>query len=214
MTIQDLRPGQPVALEVVWGEQTYEVQTTVMGSNDIGLLIKPVEYKGVILDFEAGHFKDMNFSIHCIEEKTGQRRVWRNVHIKVITYYAKSYYAVSVMSFGKNAQSSERRKNTRMKIDANGAIVTGGDKEDVPVIVHDLSDVGISFFVDNDYEIPSGVLKVKFKDTARKNEFDLRVDCSVVRHFHKDGRKFYGCKIVETNKNMLTYICLKRMEGK
>lgn len=212
MTLQDLEPGQAVTLEIIWGDSHYEIPTQVMGSNQNGLLVKPFSYKGIDLDLMSSQYEDMFFSIYGLDLNTGNRMVWKNVSIKSIIHNGANYYVVQVNAFKNQAASSERRNHNRLSLDLIGYLSLDREGEYLPIQLKDISDNGISFFMDTLFDLENTNLFIHFEDVVRGNFFDLDITCRVVRVEPDEEDKFlYGCKIIESGKEMLAYVCLRRM---
>lgn len=211
MKLQEINNGSELILEVDWGENKYEIETTAVGSNDEGLLIHPVTYNKKVLDLGGANDKDMVFNIHGIDPMTNSRIVWRNVQLKTIIYQGHLYYAAKTMKFNVNSSSSERRNHSRMQVDVDGVIELRGYEDGVPVHILDLSDSGISFTTTADIQIDKLPHLIRFEDEVKDDTFKLKMKCIWVRKAVVGDRVLWGCRISEVDKNVLAYICLKRL---
>lgn len=212
MKLKDIRPGEPLVLEVIWGENTYEIPTNAIGANESGLLIKPVLYGEDVIDFGAGNGRDMIFSIHIINPEDGSRNVWRNVQLKTINYNGTTYYATKTSNFNSISKSSERRGNNRMVLDIDGSIELISDDKKVLENIHiiDISDNGISFTSSPMLDLDMLPHVVRFKDTVNGIPFELSLKCVWVRKMTEPKKIFWGCKVTEADRNVLAYICRRR----
>ena len=77
--------------------------------------------------------------------------------------------------------------------------------------MRDISDNGISFYLDDGFDIENRNIYIHFEDVVRGNVFDLDIVCRMVREVPSGNQVMYGCKIVESGKDMLAYVCLRRM---
>ena len=211
MPLQELESGQAFTLEVNWGSLNYEIQSRVMGSNANGLLIKPFVYKGIALDLMSSQYKDMLFSIHSLNLQTERRIVWKNVNVRSVIYNEQNYYVVQVNAFQNQSSCSERRDHIRLKLNLIGQIAIDRESDYFPVRLRDISDNGISFYLDDGFDIENRNIYIHFEDVVRGNVFDLDIVCRMVREVPSGNQVMYGCKIVESGKDMLAYVCLRRM---
>ncbi len=145
MTIEQLRGGQEVTLEILIGGSSFEFKTEVVGTNNgTGALIKPYIYNDQVVDFTNGSPQSMTFSLHCIDPVTGGRVVWKNLSVNVVKYKDMEYYAIDAKSFGKIAASSERREDGRVTVNVPGsALMEDGRRFSIYIL--DISDSGIPF---------------------------------------------------------------------
>lgn len=112
MVIQDLRRGEELTLEIMWGTSNYEMTTSVLAVKGDGIIVSAIEHKGITLDLGLGKFKDMSYNLYTIVN--AQRIGWKNVQIELVTLtnQKKAYY-VKTFNFAKMSSSGERREEER-----------------------------------------------------------------------------------------------------
>ncbi len=214
MTIEQLRAGQEVTLEILIGGSSFELKTEVVGTNsDTGALVKPYVYNEQVVDFTNGSPQSMRFCLHCIDPSTGGRVVWKNVSVSVVNFKGIDYYAIDAKDFGKIAASSERREDMRVLVKKPGsALMEDGKRFSISIL--DLSDSGISF-IGNTYRVTIGdIVEVNFADTAHSSDFSLCVKARIVRAEAETNGILYAGKILERDNKLLAYLCFKGMDDK
>lgn len=214
MTLQDMAVGQPVSLELVWGAQTFEIKTSVVGINENGVLVKPFIYNGVVINLPENKLRDVIFNIYTIDARTNSRKTWKNATVVPVVHKGRTYYACSVNAYKKIASDSERRNHQRTMLNINGVLSGATPGQNYPIKIRDISDNGISFLVDDEIALDSPYFKIIFTDTVRGNLFKLTISCRSVRNMLQGEDMFHGCRILEADKNLLMYVFMKRMETK
>ena len=213
MTLQDLPVGEKIALEIVWGGGSCLVHTQVMGKSDEGTLLAPFEYSGTQLEIHSSRYRDMTFHLYGIDDKTGKRMVWKNVSLDTVKLPDKVFYLVKVSGFRKLAVDSERRLKRRIPLNCQASVYPRGGYARVVVKMNDISDGGLSFIAPKSAgAILEGKLTVMFDDNIRGHRFSISADCNYVHKKAKENEYIYGCSFVRVDKELLAYICLKRME--
>lgn len=212
MELTDLKQGDHIILEIKWGDRPYQIKTAVVGTGEGAILIKPFTYKGTVLDLTSVQFHDMIYNIYCVDKLANNRLVWHNVQIETQVYKKETYYVVRPSVARRFPSLSERREHKRMMLNRSGSVLLGKDGPAIAINVHDVSDNGISFIAQAGMEFPGKGMRIEFQDEIRGHNFQLQVDCRMVRRQERDGQELVGCRIVQTNRDFLAYICLKRME--
>lgn len=212
MILQDLPVGEKVSLEIIWGGGSYLVHTQVVGKSDEGTLIAPFEYGGTSLEIHSNRYKDMVFHLYGIDDKSGKRMAWKNVTLDTVKYMDKVFYLVSVNGFRKLAIDSERRMKKRIPLDCQATVYPQGGFARAVVKMNDISDGGLSFIASkNSQTVLEGKMTVMFEDVIRDHHFSVSAECTYVHKKSKDDCYVYGCSFNRVDKELLAYICLKRM---
>lgn len=212
MELTDLEEGDSVVLEIRWGEHPYEIGTTVVGTRDGALLVLPFKYKGTVLDLGSVHFRNMFFNLYGMDKKEDTRLVWRNVQIEAKKHKNEILYAVRAASSRKFPAVSDRRQNKRMLLDIRAKVISSEDGKGIPVVLHDVSDSGLSFYAKKGLQFTQKVIRLEFEDTVHGHAFHLAIDSRFVRRLEKDGQDLIGCQILKSDRNFLSYVCLKKMQ--
>ena len=113
--IDDVKSGQEVTLEIIWGEGDYEIPSEVLGNFGGRLLLKPYIHNGLPVRMFSEDNEDMVINLHCFDEE-GSRKVFNEVSISSQTYKGETLYEVSADSINNIALSSERRSYKRTEI--------------------------------------------------------------------------------------------------
>ncbi|MBR4183819.1 MAG: PilZ domain-containing protein [Lachnospiraceae bacterium] len=207
--IDDVKSGQEVTLEILWGDGDYEMPSRVLGNFDGKLLLKPYVYNGVVVEMMSEDNEDMTINLHCIDEE-GNRKVFNSVNITSETYRDDIIYEVSAGTYNSIAQSSERRSYKRTEINYPGKLITEKGEILQDVVIKDISDAGISFMISSDYRIDQRKIVLKWEDKIRGKEFNIKVHGTISRTKTEDKNTVYGCEIMEPDRDLLMYILLKR----
>ncbi len=212
MELTDLEEGDSVVLEIKWGEHPYQISTAVVGAKDGALLVSPFKYKGTVLDLGSVHFRNMFFNLYGMDKKADTRLVWRNVQIEAKMHKNEMLYAVRTSSSRKFPAVSDRRQNKRMLLDIRAKVISAEDGRGIPVVLHDVSDSGLSFYAKKGLQFTDKTIRLEFEDTVHDHSFHLAIDSRFVRRVEKDTQDLIGCQILKSDRNFLSYVCLKKMQ--
>ena len=81
-------------------------------------------------------------------------------------------------AFQNQSSCSERRDHIRLKLNLIGQIAIDRESDYFPVRLRDISDNGISFYLDDGFDIENRNIYIHFEDVVRGNVFDLDIDWS------------------------------------
>ena len=112
------------------------------------------------------------------------------------------------------AKHDDRRLHERVIIQVKGTVFDSQTDAKTDVIVHDISDIGISFYVAPSVKLTSHELVVLWDDTINEKPFNISVECSPVRQHNKNGLYLHGCRIVGDSRDFLVYGLRLRLAGK
>ena len=211
MVLQDLTVGQNVSVELTWENITYILNASTVGKNDTGILIVPVPDQDEVIQVIRYHVRHLNFTMYAIDE-LGNRVSWKNIKLYPMTYKDRIYFACGTNLFNANAESSERRNDQRVLLEAKGEIVYFDGKTEG--IIHDVSNSGISFIVNSDVVFDNTKVYINFTDIINDNDFSISEAARIVRTCQNDQQTLYGCRLLNASKDYLTYMYLKRMYQK
>lgn len=215
MTLQELEKGTDVNLDICFADQSIEIPSRVVGTNENGALILPYVYQGHMIDF--GMFKQRGafFDLYCNDQNTNIRNVFKNVNVSVVEYKNVCYYCISVRAMNSISYESDRRGDTRVPLKGIGYINVendyGGSKH-ISVEMQDISEKGIAFLAQEIEEIPTGEFIVNLDTLTNDSSFHLNLHVRVVRRVEKPGWTLYGCKFVHLDKDTLAYLYLRHVE--
>lgn len=234
MKLQDLKVGEKITLEVVWGISVYPIPTMVVASTEEGTIIKPFVVLGTVLELGSEQFRDMHYNINGVTPVTKEKVSWKNVNVQTKVLKDVTYYIIRTKEDAEYGNRQERREHPRMTLDLKGTatVITeeealGKDKNKADnmvdnilgiqavqheIRVHDISDSGISFYTHKDVEFMGHYVKIEFGDKVKNKYFESMVFCLPNRCEDKGEWRLYGCDINRTAGDLLLYVFLKRME--
>lgn len=213
MKLSELVVNQIIIVQLVWGEQQIEFMSTVV-KNDGGVFITPYYHNGSPLDINVTAGKGVVCNLYADEPKTKKRISWKNVELTTVIEAGETVYCLKTSGFNENAKQDERREHERIIIRAKAMAFDGLNPDGIDVLVHDISDVGVSFYAPTSFEPKTSQVVVKFIDHIGDKLFDVRVDCAVIRMINKNGNILVGCRVVGENKAYKLYGFMKRLNAK
>lgn len=214
MKLIDLLENQRLTIQLLWGEQKIEFFSNVLGKDDSSVYVSPYLHGGSELELNVTADKGVICNLFTINPSTKQRISWKNVELTTVIRNDKTVYCIRTNTHNHIAKHDDRRKHDRVVISAKARVFEGQTGNGVDIIVHDISDIGISFYAPNSFLPNENQLTITFSDTVGEKQFDVKVECSIARTTNKAGNRFVGCKIVKENKDYLLYGFMKRLEDK
>jgi len=83
------------------------------------------------------------------------------------------------------------------------------------VKIHDISNNGISFYATQGFAYDGAIIDLRFMDQVGDRTYDIGVEAQVVRTVKTDkDTELYGCKFRLQNREVLTYICMRKLMDK
>lgn len=212
MVLQDLRESDELALEIIWGANTYNVPTKVVVVLKEAILVNPFVSQGIVLELDSEKFRDMHYNIVSKDKKDGHIITWKNVSIQKTKYKNITLYHIESPKYAQQAQHNERRENGRMLVDKIGTVSVGDRTVKQKAIIHDISSGGVSFYVSEGFETDGRSILVEFDDELRGRKYHLRIESLFVREVKRGEHVLIGCSFKGADRSVLEYVCLKRME--
>ena len=176
------------------------------------ILVKPFVSQGTVLDLDSDKFRDMYYNLISQDKKDGHVITWKNVLIHKTKYKNITLYQIESPKYAKQAQHNERRSNSRTVVDKVGSVAMGDRSVKHKAVIHDISSNGISFYVSGGFESDGRSILAEFEDKINEHVFHLRMECSFVREVKQNDVYLIGCSVKKVERNVLEYVCLKRME--
>lgn len=211
MNLLDLEKKQELIVQIVWGDKVIEFYTKVVDYDDEGIFIEPYLHNGMPLELNI----DMKSVVVCHlfgDNLNEDKRVsWRNVNLNTVERNRKTTYKITTSVFNKSSNDDERRTHKRIVINKKGTLIIPKDNLQSEVYIHDISDNGISFFVPINFQPTSKYFNVHFSDSVNGNSFNAKAECRIVHTSTQDGTLFYGCEVVDANRDYMIYGCLSRV---
>lgn len=132
--------------------------------------------------------------------------------IELVEYNGREYYGIHTKLLGSVSKSSERRGGNRITLELEGQAIVG--EQEVEIHAIDISETGFAFASKEKFANPGDVVTVKFKDEAKKTEFNVVLDIRILRGGIR-GDQYFNAGIM-TNKphDLLAYIYFKRLDQK
>lgn len=214
MKLMELLENQKLTIQLLWGEQKIEFSSTVLGKDDSSVYVSPYLHNGAELEINVTSDKGVVCNLFTNNQITKQRISWKNVELTTVIRNEKIVYCLKTNGYNNIAKNDDRRKHERLIISAKGQVFDGKSEEGVDIIVHDISDVGISFYAPNSFMPNVQQLGIVFSDTINEKDFEVRVECVIARMTNRAGNRFIGCKVIKDNKDYQIYSFMKRLEAK
>lgn len=214
MKLVELLENQRLTIQLLWGEQKIEFFSNVIEKDDSSVYVSPYIHNGSELELNVVQDKGVMCNLFTDNPITKQRISWKNVELTTVVRNEKTMYCLKTNGYNHIAKHDDRRKHDRVIVHVKGYISDGQKDEGIPIVIHDISDIGISFYVSNSYLPKEHQLIIKFTDTIGTKEFAVNVECSIARVMSKAGNQFIGCKIAKENRNYQLYCFMKHLNDK
>ena len=213
MKLIDLLIDQGLIVQLNLGEQKIEFFSNVIGKTETSVYLSPYHRNGNALELNVSPSKGVVCNLFTDDPTTKQRISWKNVELSTITKNEEMMYCVKTSSFNIDSKQDDRRLHERVTIQTKGQIFSGKSTTDgTNVLVHDISDVGISCYAPTSYSPQTSQVLISFTDSIDDNIFNLKVEGSVARVEKKAGNTFVACKVSSGNKEYQMYCFLKRLK--
>lgn len=214
MKLIELLKEQRLTIQLLWGEQKIEFFSNVIDKDEASVYVTPYIHNGSELELNVVQGKGVTCNIFTIDPSTKHRISWKNIEFTTVTRDDKIMYCLKTNGYNHVAKHDDRRLHDRMIIHVKGKVFDGQSKEGVDIIVHDISDIGISFYAPKTYAPKSHQLDVIFSEIIHGKELNINVECTIVRAASRAGNQFVGCKITKENKDYQLYGFIKRLSTK
>lgn len=214
MKLNELLENQRLTIQILWGEQKIEFFTNVLAKDDSAVYVGPYLHNGSELELNVTKDKEVICNLFTNDLTTKHRISWKNVELTTVIRNDKRMYCLKTNGYNHVAKHDDRRKHDRVVVMAKALLFEGKSNTGVDIIVHDISDIGISFYAPNSFSPNVHVFTIVFSDKAGGKSFDVKVECAIARTTNKAGNRFVGCKILKENRDYQLYGFMKRLEDK
>lgn len=214
MKLIELLENQRLTIQLLWGEQKIEFFSNVIEKEESAVYISPYLHNGSELELNVNSGKGVICNVFTNDPSTKHRISWKNVELTTVTRNDKIMYCLKTNVYNHIAKHDDRRLHERLIVQVKAKVFDGQSEDGVDIIVHDISDIGISFFVTKAFSPKSHLLTVVFSDTIDEKVYKVSVDCSIARTASKAGNLFVGCRITKENKDYQIYSFMKRLKDK
>lgn len=212
MELKELSYEQELIVQLLLRDKKVEFRSKVVKKEANGIYITPYIRIGTPLVLNITPGKGVLCNLFADDIITHERISWRNIKLSTVMEKDEVIYFVTTFGFNKLSRVDERRQNDRIMIHKNGTVIDEISGQSYQVMVHDISDSGISFYAPASFSPKSNQITVVFSDTVENTAFGLKVKCKIVRDVEKMGMAFYGCRVMKVTEDHLLYMCTKRAE--
>lgn len=213
MKLTELLVKQKIAVQLVWGEQIIEFQSEVVENDGASVYVSPYLHNGGPLTINIIPEKGVICNVYTTDPTSKQRLSWKNIELTTTTRNDEMVYCMKTGGHNASAKQDERRAHERITIQLKGRAYVGPtDEEGVEVLIHDISDVGVSFYAPASFAPKIPQMFVEFSDVIDDKEFNVRVEGTITRTGSKAGNTFVACKIAGPNKEYHLYGFLRRLK--
>lgn len=203
MTILDLDEQHPVTLVVTVGLKSKDLATNIVEVHADHVLLKPI-----LVDGRTVGFGD-TCTIDFLYLQDQVVYAWHSVSLPLVKIKGSTYYRVALVG---EARPYNRRGSFRVYVGEtmNITVFQSSGPQPFNVLVRDISETGFGFVSKEEYEI-SRTIRLSIPLTDRKT---LVLSATIVRRdFNEEkGTYNYGCKFVEPNTYLSSYLMTKQRE--
>lgn len=214
MKLIELLENQRLTIQLLWGEQKIEFFSHVIGRDESAVYVSPYLHNGSELELNVVQGKDVICNIFTNDPSTKHRISWKNIELTTVTRDDKIMYCLKANVYNHVAKHDDRRLHNRLIVQTKAKVFDGQSSEGVDIIVHDISDIGISFYAPKTFVPKTNQLNIVFSDTINEKEFNVNVECMIARTTNRAGNAFYGCRILKENREYQLYGFWKRLNAK
>lgn len=214
MKISELVANQKISIQLLWGERKIEFSSNVIENSSEGAYITPYLHNGSVLEIDISPGKGVLCNVFTGNPINKQRVSWKNVELKTVELNNETVYLIKTNGFNQIAMQDDRRLHDRIVVHIRAQVFDATAKTGSDIIIHDISDIGISFYAPLSYELQSSQMVITFVGVIDDKEFNVKVECSVTRTEKKAGNQFFGCKVNSGNKDYQLYCFMLRLHDK
>lgn len=181
MKLNELSTESSVQLEFKVGKEKLYLDANIAQIARSGLVLYPVMYEG-----KAVSYKNNQNAVNLVlKQNEGKPLIWKNVAVSNAAMNGKQYVLVRSLDEG---QEYNRRRTYRLPLDIKGSVLGIGD-----VIIHDISNTGIAFYLDKGKKCDIGQT-VSIGFSARNKNYV--VSATIARIVEEEKRCLYGCTMM------------------
>lgn len=203
MTITDLEEQRSVTLVVTVGLKSKDISTTIAEVHSDYVLLQPILVDGRTVGFGDSCTIDFLY----LQEQTVY--AWHSVSLPLVKIKGVTYYRLVLEG---EAKPYNRRGSFRVYVGETMAITVfqSSGPQSYNVLVRDISESGFGFVSKDEYDV-SRTIRLAIPLTERKT---LMLSATIVRRDHNEekGTYNYGCKFVEPNSYLSSYLMAKQRE--
>lgn len=183
MKLNELTNDSQLQLEFTTGSEKLYIDVQIAQVSRSGLVLYPVLYDGKTLSFKDNH----NIVNIVLLQSNGKPLIWKNVTVSNAVVNGNPYVLVRSLD---DSMEYNRRRNYRLDLDMQGNILGVGE-----VIIHDISNGGISFYLDKHRSCQVGQT-VNIGFSSRGDNYTVKA--TIRRIVEEEERCLYGCTMSST----------------
>ena len=214
MKFIELVKDQSLTIQLLWGEQKIEFLSKVIDKDNSVVYVTPYLHNGSELELNVVQGKDIICNIFTNEPSTKHRISWKNIELTTVIHDDKTVYCLKTNGYNHVANHDDRRMHNRLIVQVKAKVYDEQSSEGVDIIVHDISNVGISFYAPQTFSPKTNHLNIEFSDYINEKIFNINVECIIARTTNKAGNIFCGCRILKENRDYQLYGFMKRLNAK
>lgn len=214
MKLVDLQLDQNLIIQFLFGEQVIEFYSHVIERGESSVYVTPYFHNGSELEINITEDSGVICNIFTDDPSNKKRISWRNLELATLKRNDKICYCLKTYGFNNVSTIDDRRLHERTIIDVSGKVYDGYHAVGDRVIIHDISDVGISFYANSSFAPQSQQLLVEFADAINNKSFNVRITCAIARTSEDNGHIRIGCRITGDNKEYRIYRFMKYLTSK
>lgn len=211
MKLSELLKNQRITIQLIWGEQKIEFFSNVIENSEAGVFVSPYLHNGSPLELNVKNDKGVLCSVFTLNPQDKHRVSWKNVELSTVRRGRDKVYLIRTNSFNYVAKQDDRRLYERVSVSVNATALDVASKMSIDVTLNDISDEGISFFMDPNFNMQSNLLEVSFTDKLGDKEFNVKVECMVARVEKAAGSLLVGCRVIVVNRDYQLYSFMLRL---
>ena len=210
MKLTELLGKQKIIVQLVWGENKLEFSSDVIEKDDEAIYVTPCMNEGRELEINVTRDKAVICNIFTDDSANQQRISWRNVELLTVERSGRMLYRIKTHTYNNISNIEDRRDAERTIVSVDGEISDG--RNNVRIIIHDISDSGIAIYVPKSFIPKSQQLKITFSDKVENETYDIEAVFSIARTEYMTDCALIGCRLMgEGNMKYRTYNYMKRI---
>lgn len=214
MKLVELPENQRLTIHLAWGEQKIEFFSNVIEKDDSAVYVSPYFHNGSELELNVVQGKGVICNLFTNDPLTKHRISWNNIELTTVIRNDKVVYCLRTNGYNHVAKHADRRKHDRFIVQTKAKVVDKQLNEGANVIVHDISDIGISFYAPKTFVSKTHRLNIFFSETINDKTFNVNVECIIARIISNAENRFVGCRITKENRDYQLYCFMKRLSNK
>ncbi len=197
MTSAEMEISHAIELEIFMNGKKTTLLTSVEQVIDTTVLLTPIQLNGKVVGFPP----DCTVNLLYVEEN--HVFCWKNVKVKAVRYEKNVYHSVELIA---EAEILNRRGAYRVFIGENMLLTsfTANGPKTYNVLLKDVSETGMAFYSKEEFDVGRTVRLHLVVSSA--HELQLSSQIIRIQNFEDRQDHLYGCKFLERNDRLITYL--------